>query len=57
MPKDNHSLLQLYLDGPKDKIFIIFSYKQEEKLMINTKKFTNRVDFLHKKNYRCERSF
>ena len=49
MPKDNHSLLQLYLDGPKDKIFIIFSYKHEEKLMINTKKFTNRVDFLHKK--------
>ena len=24
-PKDNHSLLQLYLDGPKDKIFYIFS--------------------------------
>tara|TARA_B100001559_G_C16444624_1_gene596146 strand:+ start:85 stop:1302 length:1218 start_codon:yes stop_codon:yes gene_type:complete len=24
-PKDHHSLLQLYLDGPKDKIFYIFS--------------------------------
>ena len=23
-PKDHHSLLQLYLDGPKDKIFLIF---------------------------------
>ena len=24
-PKDHHSLLQLYLDGPKDKLFYIFS--------------------------------
>ena len=24
-PKDYHSLLQLYLDGPKDKLFYIFS--------------------------------
>ena len=24
-PKDNHSLLQLYLDGPKDKFFTFFS--------------------------------
>ncbi len=27
-PKDHHSLLQLYLSGPKDKIFYIFSNKQ-----------------------------
>ena len=26
-PKDHHSLLQLYLDGPKDKIFYIISAK------------------------------
>ncbi len=26
-PKDHHSLLQLYLDGPKDKFFYIFSLK------------------------------
>ena len=25
-PKDHHSLLQLYLDGPRDKLFYIFSY-------------------------------
>jgi len=25
-PKDHHSLLQLYLDGPKDKFFTFFSY-------------------------------
>ena len=24
-PKDHHSLLQLYLDGPKDKIFYVLS--------------------------------
>ena len=30
MPKDHHSLLQLYLDGPKDKIFQIISIKKED---------------------------
>ena len=32
-PKDHHSLLQLYLDGPKDKLFHIFSleYKLSKK--------------------------
>ena len=39
-PKDHHSLLQLYLDGPKDKFFYIFSYQHEKsKLKINSKKF------------------
>ena len=27
-PKDHHSLLQLYLDGPKDKLFNIFSWSK-----------------------------
>ena len=30
-PKDHHSLLQLYLDGPKDKFFTFFSSNQKEK--------------------------
>ena len=30
-PRDHHSLLQLYLDGPKDKFFYIFSIKQNKK--------------------------
>ena len=36
-PKDHHSLLQLYLDGPKDKIFYIFSSKNKfsDKIYIN----------------------
>ena len=31
VPKDHHSLLQLYLDGPKNKIFHIFSMFEENK--------------------------
>ena len=31
VPKDHHSLLQLYLDGPKDKLFYIFSYEEKSK--------------------------
>ena len=27
MPKDHHSLLQLYLDGPRDNYFTFFSGK------------------------------
>ena len=30
-PKDHHSLLQLYLDGPKDKLFHIFSINSKLK--------------------------
>ena len=42
VPKDHHSLLQLYLDGPKDKIFHIFNTEQNFKIKINTKKFGNK---------------
>ena len=45
-PKDHHSLLQLYIDGPKDKIFHIFSLNEKSKEKINTKKIKN---FLRKK--------
>ena len=50
-PKDHHSLLQLYLDGPKDKIFNIFSIDQKSTGKLNTKKFTNKINFLHNKNF------
>ncbi len=30
MPKDNHSLLQLYLDGPKNNFFTFFGFKNEK---------------------------
>ena len=50
VPKDHHSLLQLYLDGPKDKIFYIFSIEEKSNLKINTKKFTNQINHLHNKD-------
>ena len=48
-PKDHHSLLQLYLDGPKDKFFNIFSFKNNSKEKINTDKIKIK-SFLNKKN-------
>ena len=38
VPKDHHSLLQLYLDGPKDKIFYIFSIEEKSKNKIRKMK-------------------
>lgn len=40
-PKDHHSLLQLYLDGPKDKIFNIFSLEQKSNIKI---KVVNKIN-------------
>ena len=50
-PKDHHSLLQLYLDGPKDKIFYVFSSKIQKKLKLNSNFFGARAKYLDKKNY------
>lgn len=49
VPKDHHSLLQLYLDGPKDKIFYIFSHNEIFKEKINISRFTNEKSLLNKK--------
>jgi len=38
-PKDHHSLLQLYLDGPKDKFFTFFNLSRKE----SKYKFSNNV--------------
>jgi len=50
VPKDHHSLLQLYLDGPKDKLFNIFSIEKKttEKVFIDKNASIN--SFLNKKN-------
>ena len=37
MPKDNHSLLQLYLDGPKKNFFTFFSVHEKSSELINNK--------------------
>ena len=48
-PKDHHSLLQLYLDGPKDKIFYIFTSKKDSKIKIKINKNFNEKKYLDKK--------
>ena len=47
-PKDHHSLLQLYLDGPKDKIFYIFSSKKKSGVKVKFNKSLQR-NYLDKK--------
>mgnify|MGYP001352000295 CR=1 FL=1 len=49
VPKDHHSLLQLYLDGPKDKIFYIFHIEKKLKEKININKNLKIKSFLNKK--------
>ena len=49
VPKDHHSLLQLYLDGPKDKLFLIFSSKENLKNKINSS-IHSKKNVLHNKN-------
>jgi len=50
-PKDHHSLLQLYLDGPKDKFFTFFnSDKKESKFKIDKNIITKSMKFLKNKN-------
>ncbi len=49
VPKDHHSLLQLYLDGPKDKIFYIFSSDRKSNERIHLNKNLGVKSFLNKK--------
>ncbi len=56
-PKDHHSLLQLYLDGPKDKLFYVFSDNEKDKKKINTKKFTKDIHFFENKTLNSIKSF
>jgi glucose-6-phosphate isomerase len=48
-PKDHHSLLQLYLDGPKDKIFYIFSSKNLYDYKTSKNYFKKNSKFLNNK--------
>ena len=50
-PKDHHSLLQLYLDGPKDKIFYVFSSKSKKNLKLNCDIFGKEMSYLKEKSY------
>ena len=50
MPKDNHSLMQLYLDGPKNNFYTFFHTQEKSSLKINSKMITDSQKFLKKKN-------
>jgi len=49
-PKDHHSLLQLYLDGPKDKLFYIFSSENMNDKKIKLKNFDKKLNYLNNKS-------
>ena len=49
-PKDHHSLLQLYLDGPRDKVFYIFSMNNNNNFKIKTKILGKKLNFLNNKS-------
>ena len=46
MPKDNHSLLQLYLDGPKNNFFTFFFSHERENIKIIKNKYFHFSDYL-----------
>ncbi len=49
-PKDHHSLLQLYLDGPEDKFFYVFSTDIDNKKKLNTNILGLKINFLNNKS-------
>ncbi len=50
MPKDNHSLLQLYLDGPKNNFFSFFSSRERSQFKFNNNYISDGLEHLKKKN-------
>ena len=48
-PRDHHSLMQLYLDGPKDKLFYIFSLNLNKKMKIINNIFGKSLSFVENK--------
>ena len=51
VPKDHHSLLQLYLDGPRDKIFYIFSSETNNKRKIKSTHLNKNFRYLNNKDF------
>ena len=50
MPKDNHSVMQLYLDGIKNNFFTFFSLKDQSPLKIYSKNLLKSHQFLKNKS-------
>ena len=53
MPKDNHSVMQLYLDGPKNNFFTFFYVREKKSNLINNS--TIMPFFSHLKNKNLEK--
>ena len=51
MPKDNHSLLQLYLDGPKTNFFTFFNVVEKKSEKFNKIINDNSLDYLKNKSF------
>ena len=43
-PRDHHSLLQLFLDGPRDNFYYIFSFKTKKKIKKNKALFAEALN-------------
>jgi glucose-6-phosphate isomerase len=50
MPKDNHSLLQLYLDGPKNNFFTFFYVREKNPKKIINENILSTHNYLKNKN-------
>ena len=51
MPKDNHSILQLYLDGPKNNFFTFFTTLDSNSDKINNKWLNSNQNYLRNKSF------
>ena len=51
MPRDNHSILQLYLDGPKNNFFTFFSTQDVKSDKINNKLLQKTHNYLRNKSF------
>ena len=50
MPKDNHGLMQLYLDGPKNNFYTFFNVKEKRSEKINNRSLLKPYQFLKNKS-------
>jgi len=51
MPKDNHSVMQFYLDGPRNNFFTFFYIKDKNSTKINKSKILSSHNYLRNKNF------
>ena len=51
MPKDNHSLMQFYLDGPKKCFYTFFSVAEKNSNKINSNKLLQSYSYLKNKKF------